>query len=199
MPSIDSIGSASINSCYGAEGVLAGGQGLSAEGLVLYLQTRMNGLDEQINGIFQKMQNMEKIRKLINTMQNELNQLNDDTTDKKLMGEQHDGGPQGYEKNILDCIDAIAAIDPNLAASLRNQLGVEGQVLFVTDGKYYTSEVCNSRELLNSVSKQLESSAQLDMIRLQSLTSTRGTAIQMATNTLSAFNESLKSVAHNIK
>ncbi|MCL2824916.1 MAG: hypothetical protein FWD57_13085, partial [Polyangiaceae bacterium] len=76
------------------DGVWAGTEGLSAEGLILYLQTRMNGLDEQINAIFKKMQDMEKIRKLLNTIQNELNQLNDDTTNKDAQGTKHEGAPQ---------------------------------------------------------------------------------------------------------
>jgi len=175
-------------------------EGLTAEGLLLFLQTRMNGLDEQINGIFKKMQDMEKVRKLLNQMQNELNQLDDDNTKKGCQGTQHvDGEAQGYEKNIIDCIDAIAQIDPKLAESLRSQLGVEGQILYGIDGKYLTSEVNNSRELLNSVAKQLESGAQLDMIRLQSLTATRGTAFQMISNTLGAFNETSKTLAGAIR
>ena len=174
--------------------------GLSAEGLLLYLQTRLNGLDEQINGIFKKMQDMEKIRKLLNQMQNELNQLCDHRTKSGCCGTSHEAGkPEGYEKNLIDCIDAIGQIDPGLAQTLRNQFGVEGQILYGLDGRYLTNEVNNSRELLNSVAKQLESGAQLDMIRLQSLTATRGTAIQMATNTLATLNDSLKGVVHNIK
>lgn len=183
----------------GIDSIFSGTTGLTAEGLILYLQTRMNSLDEQINAIFSKMQDMEKIRKLVNNMQNELNSLNDDTSKKDIQGTQHTGGPSGYELTLFNYIDAIGQIDPGLADSLRTQMGAEGQILYGTDGRYFTSEVSNSRELLNSVSKQLESSAQLDMIKLQSLTSTRGTVIQMATNTLSTFHDSLKTVAHNIK
>ena len=60
--------------------------GLTADGLLLYLQTRMNGLDDQINTIFQKQQDIEKIRKLLADMQNELNRLNDDEGNTELQG-----------------------------------------------------------------------------------------------------------------
>ena len=103
-----------------------------------------------------------------------------------------------YESKLNAALDAIEAIDPALAQSLREKLGAEGQILYVQDGKYFTNEVGNSRELINSTTKQLESSAQMEMIRLQSLMSTRGTVLQLSTNMVLGLSEPLKATAANV-
>jgi hypothetical protein len=51
---------------------------------------------------------------------------------------------------------------------------------------------------LEGVTKDIESSAQLDMIRLQSIMSARQTAIQLSTNLVAALGESTKAIVSNI-
>ena len=171
--------------------------GLSAEGLLMYLETRMRDLDGQVNGVFSKMQDVEKLRKHLMELQNELNCLNDDTGEDDVLPAS--GSQKGFEARINQVIDNIQSLDPQLADRLRRMLGEEGQILYVQDGKYLTREVVNSRELINGVSKQLESGAQMDMIRLQSVMSARGTFIQMTSNLIAGFNEPMKTVVGNIR
>lgn len=171
--------------------------GLSAEGLLMYLETRMRDLDGQVNGVFSKMQDVEKLRKHLMELQNELNCLNDDTGEDDVLTAS--GSQKGFEARINQVIDNIQSLDPQLADRLRRMLGEEGQILYVQDGKYLTREVVNSRELINGVSKQLESGAQMDMIRLQSVMSARGTFIQMTSNLIAGFNEPMKTVVGNIR
>lgn len=59
-------------------------------------------------------------------------------------------------------------------------------------------EVKATTEYLQGLTKDLESASQMDMIRLQSLMSSRQTAIQLATNMISALGESSKAIAANI-
>ena len=109
--------------------------GLTAEGLMLYLQTRMNGLDQQINDIFQKQQDIEKVRKLLGEMQTVLNQLNDNESVQDLQGTKNGSeGLADYEQQLADLLAGIEKLDPSLAQSLRGQLSAEGQILYCTDG-----------------------------------------------------------------
>ncbi len=173
---------------------------LTSEGLMMYLQTRLTGLDDQINGVFQKQKNIEGVRKALMKIQNELEKLEDDKAKKGLVGKQHEVGKDDadYEKNIKAAIEEIKALDPKLGAQMEKDLSEKGQIMFVTDGLYFTAEVGASQEYVNNMMKQLESSAQLEMIGLQSTMSARQTAIQLATNLISALNKGTDSIAANI-
>lgn len=173
---------------------------LTAEGLMLYLETRLNGLDEQINGIFAKQQKIEALRKQLGNIQAALAGLNDDKS-KGMQGtaSTFKGIPTAdYEVAITNALNAIEAIDPQLGQSMKNDLSQNGQIMFCIDGLYLPGEVTASREYVNNVIKGLESSSQLEMIRMQSLMSARGTAIQLATNLVSAFSKSTESIVGNI-
>src|SRR5687767_12290043 len=52
--------------------------GLSPEGLMIYLQTRLTSLDDQINRTFEKQKKIEAIRKELNAIQRELDRLKTD-------------------------------------------------------------------------------------------------------------------------
>jgi hypothetical protein len=53
-------------------------------------------------------------------------------------------------------------------------------------------------QYLDGVGKDIDSSAQMDMIRLQSIMSARQTAIQLSTNLIASLSESTKSIVSNI-
>lgn len=56
-----------------------------------------------------------------------------------------------------------------------------------------------SKDYLTTVSKELDSSSQMDMISLQQAMSAHQTAVQLATNLIAALNESAKAVVTNIR
>ena len=180
----------------------AGSPPLSNEALMVYLQGRLQSVDGQINTLFEKQQKIERIRRDINVIQGELQKLENDTTVKgKQQIENDQGETLGEEAlagRIEDAIADIEEVDPRLGERMRRDLNETGQILKGGDGKYLTSEVENTTNYLNSLNKELEASAQLDMIQLQSLMSARQTAIQLATNMVSAFNESTKAIAGNV-
>ena len=167
-------------------------QGLTGEALLMYLQTRLEGLDSQIEARFAKQQKIEQMRKALNKMQTTLSNQNDDTTNKDTI--ETDGA---WVTELNDALDAIEQVDPQYAQQLRGDLQQTGQAL-VGDGSYTTEEIKNSTDYINTCIKSLESESQLEMIQLQSLMSARQTAIQMATNLVSAFNESSKAIAGNV-
>ncbi len=168
-------------------------EGLSPEGLMIYLQTRLGSLDDQINGIFEKQKKIEAIRKELNAIQGELDRLK---TDPNNPGALLDA--PNFEEAIRNHINAIREIDPNLADALEMELNKEGNALWVQDGKYYSSEIDAGKKTLDSMMKQLEASAQLEMIALQSMMSSRQTAVQLSTNLISALGETTRSIAANI-
>lgn len=167
---------------------------LGPEALIMYLQTRLDSLDSQINSIFEKQKKIEGIRKALGEINNALAELDDDTSNKNLIN-----GGSKFEDQIRAAIDRIEALDPALAKQIRADFDKEGQILNCTDGKYYTREVEASKTYVNNMVKQLESSAQMEMIRLQSLSSARGTAISMSTNLLASFSEGPKAIVNNLR
>lgn len=171
---------------------------LTAEGLMLYLQSRLDGLDAQIDAVFQKQKNIEAVRKALMKIQTELDKLNDNKGDTKLQSTNGLPDKEEFEKNIQDAIKEIEAYDPALAKQIDEDFGKNGQILYGLDGKYLTGEVVTSREYINNIMKQLESSAQLEMIGLQSTMSARQTAIQLSTNLISALNKGTESIVANI-
>ena len=173
---------------------------LGPDALMMYLETRLNSLDSQIDGIFKKQKNIESIRKALSQITNALAKLDDDTSTKDLKKSEKDVEVcSGVEKEIENAINQIADIDPALAQKMRTDLRAEGQILYVKDGKYYTREVQATSTYVNSLVKSLESSAQMEMIQLQSMSSARGTAIQMSTNLIASFSEGTKAIVGNLR
>jgi hypothetical protein len=168
-------------------------EGLTPEGLMIYLQTRLGSLDDQINGIFEKQRKIEAIRKELSAIQRELDRLKTDPNNPGALLEA-----PNFEEAIQNHINAIREIDPNLADSLEVELNKEGNALWVQDGKYYSSEIETGKKTLDDTMKQLEASAQLEMIALQSMMSSRQTAVQLSTNLISALGETSRSIAANI-
>jgi hypothetical protein len=175
---------------------------------MLYLEARLGELDGQIDGLFKKQQDVSRIREDLNVMQHALQTLVSDPADKDPHGAPNvDANHNGqfdrdelsdFERKITDAIADIKEVDPERGARLESELGKQGYVLDGRNGEYMAYEVKNTTDYLNTVSKELESSAQLEMIKLQSLMSSRQTAIQLSTNLVSALCDSTKSIASNI-
>jgi len=117
-------------------------------------------------------------------------------------------GPQGtnsshasvsqFQVNIEKHLKDLSDIDPKLAATLRDRLSREGQILSGDPLKYGGQQVVASKEVLEGIGKDLESQASLNMIRLQSIMSTRQTAVQLATNLIASLGETTKAIVTNV-
>jgi len=168
-------------------------ESLTPEGMMLYLSTRMEEVDGQINNLFDKQKASQDIRKELGKIQDELGKLKEDSDSKKILM------PGQIEQNIDAAIDRIAAINPELAENMRTDMKEKGQILFQHDGQYVSQEVKASKGYLDSIVKDLDATAQMDMIRLQSHMSARQTAIQLSTNLIASMNDSTKAVVSNIR
>ena len=173
---------------------------MTPESLMIYLNSRLGGLDSQMNDVFDREQKGERVRGELHAVQQLLTNL--------------ESGPKSsdvgtipnfdqFQSELEGHLQTIAQIDPQLAADMRAKLYGDGQIMYDSSGtpddRFTTSELENTKDYLNIVAKDLDSSSQMDMIALQQLMSTRQTAIQLATNLIAACGESAKSIATNIR
>jgi hypothetical protein len=169
-------------------------EAMTPEALMVYVSTRVGALDEQMDQVFDRQNLSEKVRKEIRGIQETL-------TNVKQSADLNAGMdmPKEISDKIRGHIAALTKLDEKLGVDVQKHLEGEGQILSHNDPRYNTSELENTRTYLGSVSKSLESSAQMDMIQLQSFMSSRQTAIQLATNLIAALGETQKSVVTNIR
>lgn len=174
---------------------------MTPDALIVYLSTRLGNVDTQMNEIFAREKAAEKVGGELRAIQELLTTLDKRTDAKELVPIKD---PDAFMKELDGHLNTIEAIDKNLADSIREKLHSEGQVLAPNeDGQddtlYTTAQLDASKDYLGMVSKDIESGSQMDMIALQSLMGARQTAIQLATNLVSALTESQKSIVGNIR
>ena len=168
---------------------------LTPESMMVYLTTRLGSVDTQIQAIFASQQQSEKVRAALLKIKELLNGLSKDTNKNTLL--------RGSEKvlnevaSIVD--DQIADLDPDLAKRMKSELDAEGYILAGGNSGYRTTELESTLEYLDNHLSELESTAEMNMIQLQSLMSARQTAISLATNLIAKLDESTKKVVDNIR
>jgi len=174
----------------------AGMTGLTPEGLMIYLKSRLNGLDSQIDGIFSNQQHNQHVQEALQKLKSILAGLD----------QSKNGTEPGLVKKINAALAGLADVDADLAKRVGDTLKGEGQILDGAGGKganhppddrYKVSDVKTSAEYLDSVTKELNAGAQLDMIHLQSLMSSRQTAVQLSTNLIQSLGHSADAIAAN--
>jgi predicted ATPase with chaperone activity len=184
-------------------------QNLSPDAMMIYLQTRLDGIDAQVDTIFNDQKKQQSAQSIINKIKATLSELNPNadkpvalvTTARTDAAGTADLRPD-IQRRVDEQLGDLAKIDPNLASQIRAQLAAPGQ-LFVPDknggnAEYIGQEVQAGQDVLNAVGKDLESTSQMNMIRLQSVMSARQTAIQLATNLVSSLGESTKAIVSNL-
>jgi len=100
---------------------------LTPEGLMLYLESRLDDVDTQINGLFKKQQDISRIRDDLNAIQKALQTLENDPAKKDAQGALDTDSNHNskidpneyadYEKKITDAIADIKEVDPVLGES----------------------------------------------------------------------------------
>ena len=167
---------------------------LTADGLMFYLQSRLDSVDSQIDEIFEKQQKTEKIRSHISDINTEVAKLewNDDGSLKSK------GAIDEAEAAVKAKLENLAEVDPALAKSLTEEIFEKKGGLFESS-KPTETQYDALKSLTGNVTKQLESSAQMDMIKLQSMMSARQSAVQLASNMVASLGETNKSVVSNIR
>lgn len=182
--SISQLNGSSIDSTHWAnyEGAI------TADTLLAYMSQSLSSVDDQINEIFERQKKAENVREVLNKLKTYLNSL-EENPDKK--GEAINADLTKVE----DILEELATIDPKLAKQMKTALEDE-LILNLDDSKYNTTQLEASKEYLDGVFGQLDSSTQMDMIFLQSKISTKERNFSLGTN-LIAKNDQMQMTAIN--
>lgn len=186
---------------------------LSPDAMMIYLQTRLDGLDAQVDTIFNDQKRQQQAQSILRNIQTDLAPLNDKNADPVTLVEAHQDPPTSDSEgnpvqadptytdgpvkvNVARHLAELRELDPKLADVIENKLH-EGDQLFGTKNPTGT-HVAAAKSYLDGIGKDLESAAQMNMIHLQSIMSARQTAVQLATNLVSSLGESTKAIVSNL-
>jgi hypothetical protein len=158
--------------------------GLTADGLVLYLQSQLGDIDAKIDSFMAK-------QKLIQAQRKELNDLATLLDGVKVPKEGETTAMADADR------DKLPELKDNLVASGYDPEFIQ-QLDDATFSKLGAEDLQSLKTAVESGIKDLESSASLDMIQLQSCVSQRNTCISLATNLMSAVGKGEESIAGNI-
>jgi hypothetical protein len=193
------------NSIVNSSSVLSSGvvsvDHLTPDSLFFYLQDRLEGIDTQVKAAFDKQRAIETLKKDIMAVQNVLSGLEKGVT----------AIPKNDGIEIAVALEQLRTTDPRLAEKLSTSLPEEflmtpdtkpGDMLKRVEGANSLALTENTLEgactTFKNALSDLDSSAQLEMIQLQSSMSTRQTAIQLCTNLVSALGKGNEAIAANI-
>jgi hypothetical protein len=171
------------------------GNALTPDAMLIYLQQRLGGIDEQIAHAFSRQKASEAKRKDLMAIQ----------TAAKLGSE---GGTitKDQLKEIDQSIDDLAAVDSQMAENLKADLEKAG-IEFNSEGNVKTGEdvelddnqATAFNDCIGNRLKEIGASAELDMIELQTLMGQRQTAISLATNLCAQIGKSLEGIVENCR
>jgi hypothetical protein len=196
---------------------------LSPDAMMIYLQTRLDGIDSQVNSVFNDQKRQEKAQSILRDLNTHLTGLDDKTAESKPFpgaappappapdANANDGQPavatappakSQVQKDVEMDLAALDKIDPALADRIRKNVFGPDRLFSAASAPlkigYTGAEAAQAKTAIEAVGKDLESSAQMNMIHLQSLISSRQTAVQLATNMVSSLGESTKSIVANL-
>ncbi len=171
---------------------------LTPDEMLMFLSVQLTAIDGEIQELFEKQQLIEKHKEHLSTIINQIPMVDGDKV--PVTKEQKDI----IEAELL----ALYQLDPVGFESLVKELdgvGIEIQVskdgtsVSMNEDNFEENEANGFRSVLESRSSTLDSSAQLEMIKLQSLISERQQAIQLATNIVAAIGKSNEAIVGNIR
>lgn len=167
-----------------------GSAALSPDALMVYCQTRLRGIDDQMSGLMAKQQKANDDTQAINEALAVLN--------NNVAGYTDDKSKTVAMTDALDAaIKKVGSDTPEgqRLQKIRDDLYNNG---VVQDGTVNDTEMQKYIESVNGVVKDINSGAELNMINLQSIMSQRQTAIQLTTNLVESLGEQSKSIAANV-
>ena len=175
------------------------GAGISPDTLMVYCETRMRGLNDQMDAFFKKQQignkNTAKINEALEALNN--NSLGTSPTNYEAQNNEMVGKLQAARD--LAHTTGDFATEAGLQKVLEDLKGAVGQY----PGSKSQNAISGDRvkgfiDSVKSINGQINANSELNMINLQSVMSQRQTAIQMCTNLVQSLGEQSKMIAANI-
>ncbi|MEZ4225814.1 MAG: hypothetical protein R3B13_32980 [Polyangiaceae bacterium] len=182
---------------------------LTADSLMTYCQTQLGNIDGEVKAYFEQQQKMLAEKKVLSELQTALAKYDPPNTKEasKAIGEALEKAynelaslnPNGeLAKKVLQITDDLL---PKMGQTLttnpaQHTITVEfGSTPKGVTKAYWTSQVDEVKGMISSVS----GNAELNMIQLQSLMSKRQTAVQLTTNMLSKYDQTIAGIVNNVK
>jgi hypothetical protein len=156
---------------------------LTPDAMLVYCQSRLTGINTQCRDIMTRQETNAKAQAAIGDVLTTLDRFQDVSTN----GEQQAVIRAAYTK----AIDEVGGPD----SSLGQQLAKDLNTLLNKGEKNDIASLINAAKNHQS---ELNSDAEIDMIRLQSLMSQRQTAIQLTTNIVQSLNDQANKIVANI-
>ncbi|MBK7585412.1 MAG: hypothetical protein IPI67_35125 [Myxococcales bacterium] len=188
------------------DGFLASGVSLTAEGLLLYCQTQLKGIDNEIKSFMAQQKNMQAKKKILSELKTaiETHTTSGKSADKvKQLGQQiGDAYTKAYKELKGAGMDAeAAALLLDYKSWFPNGNISEGKHDVATAAlpTGAESEFNAKFKPLADMIDDLGKNAELNMIQLQSLVSSRQTLIQLTTNMMEKNLKGLDGIVGNIR
>jgi hypothetical protein len=169
---------------------------LSPEALMAYCESRLQSLDDQMNGIFQTQTANAATTQDVNHISSLMNDLPPpsptDTSGNVTVSSQDKANIDSAYATAINSVQG----NPTLRASL-----VTDQAAFDSDagsGTLTADQMTNLTGNLKNDAAGLNSDSEMTMITLQSLMSQRQTAVQLTTNLVQSLGDQQSSIAKNI-
>ena len=160
---------------------------LTPDSMLIYCQSRLSGVDAQCQEI---MSRQEKT----NRDQNSLAELSG------IVNKYPEGFDNEGKRNELKAAYATAIDKVGATSDLGIALAKEAKILDVEgDNKVGKEDMGGLINALKQHQSTLNSTSELDMIRLQSLVSQRQTAVQLTTNIVQSLNDQANKIVANIR
>jgi hypothetical protein len=166
---------------------------LTPDALMTYCATRLRGLDDQMQTQLAGQQQARDASGALNELTNKLSALGKDDKGDGIHAD--DPGNKAEVARLFK-----EAIDKTPPGPARDMLCREHATFThdLNDNIMSKGDAAQMATRLGTITKELNDSAELDMISLQSLMSQRQTAIQMCTNLVAALGESTKTITQKI-
>jgi len=165
---------------------------LTPDALMAYCQSRLQGLDTQVNQAFAQQQSANQASSVLSKILSDPRfSIPDDTlSDGAAAAKLNDA--EGAIREQLKNLDPKSAAYQELVKVANDIKGLPHDKLSATT---FQNSVVNA---VNNVQKDINSSSELSMIGLQSLVSQRPEAIQVCTNLVQSLGDQVNKIAENV-
>jgi len=185
--------------------------GLSSDALISYCDTRLSSLDSQMQAIFDQQTQSAATIQDVDAIASELNALPQPTSSSSsnvtLTPAQVSAVTGAYYKAIDDLSPIQGTPAQMYAAGSKTPLGAELQTDLAAFNKAYRggdyqvpeATITNLSQNLKTYSSNLSSDSEMQMVNLQSLMSSRETAVELSTNLMQSMASTDQDIAANLK
>lgn len=166
---------------------------VTPEALMSYCASRIRSLDDQIQEHFERQKQFRGVIEPLNALSEKIGHWGSTSG----YNADNDGGKEWEEihTELANLKKSFPEGSPELARLEAFEKGLNA----ADDKIVLKEEATQLAQSLGDLSKDISSSAEMDMIKLQSVMSQRQSAVQICTNLISSLAESSKGISQNLR